>query len=69
MNRFFNPKMMIQQMINSNPQARQAWVTAQKLSNGKNDEEKRQIIENLAKERNISTEQLREMAMQFGIKL
>lgn len=69
----FNPRIMIEsqinQMINSNPQARQAWQTAKQMSHNKSPEEKRRIVENLARERGIPLEQLKQMAQQFGIQI
>ena len=69
----FNPKAMMKQQINnmiqSNPQARQAWQMAQQMSQNKSPEEKRKIVENLARERGVSLDQLRQMASQFGIQI
>lgn len=69
----FNPKAMMKQQINTmiqtNPQARQAWQTAQQMSQNKSLEEKRKIVENLARERGIPLEQLKQMASQFGIQM
>ena len=69
----FNPKAImkqqINQMINSNPQARQAWQMAQQMSQNKSPEEKRRIVENLARERGIPLDQLQQMAQQFGIQI
>lgn len=68
-----NPKALIQAQINdmiqTNPQARQAWNTAQQMSKNKSPEEKRKIVENLARERGIPLDQLKQMASQFGIQL
>lgn len=69
----FNPKAMMKQQINNmiqtNPQARQAWQTAQQMSQNKSPEQKRQIVENLARERGVPLEQLKQMAQQFGIQI
>lgn len=69
----FNPKGMMKQQINNmiqtNPQARQAWQTAQKMSQNKSPEQKRKIVENLARERGIPLDQLKQMAQQFGIQI
>lgn len=69
----FNPKTMMKQqisnMIQTNPQARQAWQTAKQMSQNKSPEEKRKIVENLARERGIPLDQLKQMASQFGIQI
>lgn len=69
----FNPKAMMKQQINNmiqaNPQARQAWQTAKQMSQNKSPEEKRRIVENLARERGIPLDQLKQMAEQFGIQI
>lgn len=69
----FNPKMMmkyqINQMIQTNPQARQAWNMVQQMKQNKSPEEKRKIVENLARERGVPLEQLKQMASQFGIQI
>lgn len=68
-----NPRALMQQQINNmiqtNPQARQAWQTAKQMSQNKSPEEKRKIVENLARERGIPLDQLKQMASQFGIQL
>lgn len=62
-------KAQINNMIESNPQARQAWQMAQQMSQNKSPEEKRKIVENLARERGVPLEQLKQMASQFGIQM
>lgn len=57
-----NP-MQLMNMFGGNPMMKQA----QQMLNGGNDP--RKIISNVAKQKGISEEQLKQMANQFGIKL
>lgn len=60
-----NPMMMMQQMLGGNPMFQQAMQMAQ----GKNATQMPSIAQNIAKQKNISLEQLSQMASQFGLKI
>lgn len=60
----FNPQQMLG-MFGNNPMFQQA----QKMMQGKTPEQMREVINNVAKQKGINEQQLRQMAQQFGLKL
>lgn len=60
-----NPMGMMQQMFGGNPMFQQAMQMAQ----GKSPEQMQEVIQNVAKQKNMDTNQLKQMASQFGIKM
>lgn len=61
-----NQMAMIQNLINLNPQYKKAWETAQQLAKNPN---KEQVIEQLAKEKGMTVEQVKDFAKQNGINI
>lgn len=59
-----NPMMMMQQMLGGNPMFQQAMQMAQ----GKSQNEMFGVAQNIAKQKNIDENQLKQMASQFGLK-
>lgn len=61
---------MMRQLINTNPQAWNAWQQARNMANGKTDQQRQQIVENLAKERGMTMDEVRSaMLQQYGIEI
>jgi len=60
-----NPAAMVQQMLGNNPM----FQRAMQMGQGKNEEEIKQIVKNLASQRGIDVNQLNSMLSQFGMKL
>lgn len=60
-----NPMMMMQQMLGGNPMFQQAM----QMTQGKSASQMPSIAQNIAKQKNISFEQLSQMASQFGLKI
>lgn len=60
-----NPMGMMQQMFGGNPMFQQAMQMAQ----GKSPEQMQEVIQNVAKQKNIDTNQLKQMASQFRLKM
>ena len=56
-----NPAGAIQSMINSNPQAKQAWEQAQNMANGKSKAELEALVNNMAKEKGINVNELKSL--------
>lgn len=61
-----NKKAMVENLIKQNPQLNNAWQMAQQLSQNGN---KQEVINQIAKQKGISTDELKQMASQFGINL
>lgn len=61
-----NPMAMIQNLLSQNPQYRQAWEMAQQLSRNNN---KEQVIEQLAKSKGMTVEQVKDFARKNGINI
>lgn len=57
---------MIQNLINMNPQYKDAWETAQKLAGNPN---KEQVIEQLAKSKGMTVGQVKDFARKNGINI
>lgn len=60
-----NPMQMAQNMFGNNP----LFVQAKKMTEGKSSADVKQIILNVAKEKNISSQELNEWASKFGLSL
>ena len=60
-----NPMAVMQSMFGNNP----AFSRAVQMANGKNPNEIKQIVENLAKEKGMDISQIQQMASMFGIKM
>ena len=60
-----NPMQMAQSMFGNNP----LFAQAQKMAYGQSPEQIKQIIMNVAKEKNISPQELNQWASQFGLSL
>lgn len=60
-----NPMGMMSQMMGNNPFFQQAM----RMSNGKNPEEMKEIINNVAQQKGITQEQLKNFANMFGVTL
>lgn len=60
-----NPMGLMQSMLGNNP----AFVRAMQMAKGKNPEQLRATVMNLAQQRGIDINQLQSMVNQFGIKL
>jgi len=60
-----NPAAMVQQMLGNNPM----FQRAMQMGQGKNEEEIKQIVKNLASQRGMDVNQLNSMLSQFGMKL
>ena len=57
---------MVENLIKQNPQLNNAWQMAQQLSQNNN---KQEVINQIAKQKGISTDEVKQMASQFGINL
>ena len=55
---------MVENLIKQNPQLSNAWQMAQQLSQNTN---KQEVINQIAKQKGISCDDVKEMASQFGI--
>lgn len=55
---------MVENLIKQNPQLSNAWQIAQQLSQNTN---KQEVINQIAKQRGISVDEVKKMAGQFGI--
>lgn len=60
-----NPMQMAQSMFGNNP----LFAQAQKMAHGQSEQQMRQIVMNVAKEKNISSQELNQWASQFGLSL
>ena len=60
-----NPMAMMQYMFGNNP----AFSRAMQMANGKNPDEIKKIVENLAKEKGMDMNQVQQMANMLGIKM
>lgn len=60
-----NPMQMAQSIFGNNP----LFAQAQKMAYGQSPEQIKQIIMNVAKEKNISSQELNQWASQFGLSL
>ncbi len=60
-----NPMQLAQSMFGQNP----LFAQAQKMAQGQSNEQMKQIIMNVAKEKNISSQELNQWASQFGLSL
>lgn len=56
---------MVQSLINQNPQLNNAWQLAQQLSN----QNKTEVIQQIAKQKGMTTEEVVNMAKNFGINI
>ena len=61
----FNPMVMLNAMIQKNPQLSQYWNTAQKMAQGKSPEQISQIASNLAKQNGMDINQVAQQAKRF----
>lgn len=57
---------MVENLIKQNPQLSNAWQMAQQLSQNTN---KQEVINQIAKQKGISCDDVREMANKFGINI
>lgn len=57
---------MVQNLIKQNPQLNNVWQMAQQLSQNNN---KQEVIEQLAKQKGISANEIKQMAQQYGINI
>ena len=64
-----NKQMMFQQLLQSNPAAARAWNASQQMVRGKNNDEKLAILKNIAKEKGVSYEDLKQSVKNFNINL
>ena len=55
---------MVENLIKQNPQLSNAWQMAQQLSQNTN---KQEVLNQIAKQRGISVDEVKKMASQFGI--
>lgn len=60
-----NPMQLAQSMFGQNP----LFAQAQKMAQGQSPDQIKQIIMNVAKEKNISSQELNQWASQFGLSL
>ena len=60
-----NPEVAMQNMFNGNP----VYSRVMEMTKGKNQDEIKQIVKNLAKEKGIDMNQMQQMANMFGINL
>lgn len=60
-----NPMQLAQSMFGQNP----LFAQAQKMAQGQSNEQMKQIVMNVAKEKNISSQELNQWASQFGLSL
>ena len=57
---------MVENLIKQNPQLSNAWQMAQQLSQNAN---KQEVINQIAKQKGISCDEVKEMANKFGINI
>ena len=57
---------MVENLIKQNPQLNNAWQMAQQLSQNNN---KQEVINQIAKQKGISCDDVKEMANKFGINI
>lgn len=57
---------IVQNLISQNPQLNNAWQMAQQLSQNNN---KQEVIEQLAKQKGISVDELKQIAQTYGINI
>lgn len=57
---------MMENLINQNPQLNNAWQMAQQLSQNEN---KQEIINQIAKQKGVSVDEVKQIASQFGINI
>ena len=57
---------MVENLIKQNPQLNNAWQMAQQLSQNTN---KQEVINQIAKQKGISSDEVKEMANKFGINI
>lgn len=55
---------MVENLIKQNPQLNNAWQIAQQLSQNGN---KQEVINQIAKQKGVSVDEVKQMASQFGI--
>ena len=60
-NLFNNPNQILSQMMNNNPNSKNIMDIANQMTNGKSQEEIKDIVKNLCKERNIDFSQIERM--------
>lgn len=60
-----NMNAMVNQLMQNNPQAKQAWQQAQEMAKGKSQSDIQSIVEDMASKNGISKEQLQSMIKQF----
>lgn len=61
-----NPMAMIQSMVAQNPQINQMWQMAQQMSQNPN---KEQVLQQLAQQKGMSVNEVKQLASKFGINL
>ena len=61
-----NKMAMVENLIKQNPQLNNAWQMAQQLSQNGN---KQEVINQIAKQKGVSVDEVKQMASQFGIKI
>ena len=61
-----NKMEMVENLIKQNPQLNNAWQMAQQLSQNTN---KQEVINQIAKQKGISSDEVRQMANKFGINI
>lgn len=57
---------MVENLLKQNPQLNDVWNMAQQLSQNNN---KNEVLEQIAKQKGISPDEVREMANSFGINI
>lgn len=57
---------MVENLIKQNPQLNNAWQIAQQLSQNNN---KQEVINQIAKQKGVSVDEVKQMASQFGINI
>lgn len=57
---------MVENLIKQNPQLNNAWQMAQQLSQNNN---KQEVIDQIAKQKGVSVDEVKQMASQFGINI
>lgn len=57
---------MVENLIKQNPQLNNAWQMAQQLSQNNN---KQEVINQIAKQKGVSVDEVKQMASQFGINI
>ena len=57
---------MVENLIKQNPQLNNAWQMAQQLSQNTN---KQEVINQIAKQKGISSDEVKQMANKFGINI